>query len=116
MPFGETHDNSTTPPLVEAPSLTWKEVLTDFRRREWWLFVITVLTIVCSLGSLRLDWTGNEELHTVMESVATILAFVVGALTLVRYYANGSVLHLWVGAAFVGTGFLDGSHLFLTSS
>lgn len=116
MPFGETQNDSTAPPLVETPSTSWTELLTDFRQREWWLLVITVLAFGCSLGSVRLSWTGNQELHSVMESVATILAFVVGALTLVRFYANGSVLHLWVGAGFIGAGVLDGSHLFLTSS
>jgi len=58
---------------------------------------------------------GTAELHTVMEAVATVLALVVGALALVRFYSHKSIPLLFVGTGFIGTGLLDGYHALVTS-
>jgi PAS domain S-box-containing protein len=116
MSFGETNNDSTTPPFVEAPFAKRKVGQTDFRGRWHGLFLVTGLSLLAGAGVHLVDWRGSRELHSVMESVATVLAFVVGTLTLVRFYANGSVIHLCVGAGFVGTALLDGLHTFVTST
>jgi len=51
-----------------------------------------------------------------MEVVATLLAFVTGAMALIRYYSKLNRIYLYVGVGFLGTGFLDGYHGIVTSS
>lgn len=48
--------------------------------------------------------------------VATLLAFLGGILSLVRYYSRHSLVHLYVGAGLIGTGILGGLHGAITSS
>jgi PAS domain S-box-containing protein len=61
-------------------------------------------------------WVGSAQLHTVMEAIATLLAAVVGAMALVRYYSKKESLFLLIGAGFLGTASLDGFHAIVTSS
>ena len=61
------------------------------------------------------DWRGSDDLHTIMEVVATMLAFMVGSLALVRYYSRKEAAILFVGVGFLGTGVLDGYHAAVTS-
>jgi PAS domain S-box-containing protein len=51
-----------------------------------------------------------------METIATILAIIVGVVALVRFYARKNNTILFVGAGFIGTGLLDGYHATVTSS
>lgn len=48
--------------------------------------------------------------HSIMESVATILGFLVGALALVRYYSRKQVTFLLIGCGFLGAAILDLNH------
>ncbi len=61
-------------------------------------------------------WRSGAHLHTIMETVATLLALVVGAMALVRYYSRKSDTLLLIGAGFLGTAFLDGYHALVTSA
>ncbi len=61
------------------------------------------------------SWQGSAQLHTYMEGLATLLALMVGAMALVRFYSQKNNTFLFVGAAFLGTGFLDGYHALVTS-
>lgn len=60
-------------------------------------------------------WRGSVHLHTLMEAVATLLALMVGAMALVRYYTRKDITFLFIGAGFLGTVFLDGYHTLVTS-
>jgi PAS domain S-box-containing protein len=116
MPI-EDFSNSTLPHEPVAPSIfTWRKTDTEFVGRWHGLIVVLVLSLAAGTGLQQVEWSGSRELHSVMESIATMLALIVGTLSLVRFYANGSAIHLCVGAGFVGTGLLDGSHLVLTST
>ena len=64
----------------------------------------------------NLSWQGGAELHTLMETVATILALIVGAMALVRFYSRGSNTVLLIGTGFLGTALLDGYHAIVTAS
>ena len=67
-------------------------------------------------GLLRgATWRGSADLHTHMETLATFLALMVGAMALVRFYSKKNNTFLFVGTAFLGTGFLDGYHALVTS-
>jgi len=58
---------------------------------------------------------GNAEIHTILETIATLLAFVIGAIALVRYYSQKSASYLILGSGFLGAGLLDGFHTVVTS-
>jgi len=81
--------------------------------------IYVLLTLVLLLGSIpahRSAWHGNAELHTIFETIATVLAFVTGAMALVRYYTKKSGMFLLLGSGFLGGAFLDGYHAMVTSS
>ncbi len=82
--------------------------------RSYWITGIgLVLGFVLLRGS---EWQGGTTLHTVMETAATLLALLVGAMALVRYYTLKETVFLFVGAGFLGTAFLDGYHTLVTSA
>ncbi|MEM7415491.1 MAG: response regulator [Gemmatimonadota bacterium] len=56
------------------------------------------------------DWISTGTSHTIMESVATVLAFIVGGLALVRYYSRKQITFLLIGCGFLGAAILDLSH------
>lgn len=62
------------------------------------------------------NWQGTEDTHTLMESIATTLALLVGALALVRFYSMKDNTILLVGTGFLGTALLDGYHAIITST
>ncbi len=60
-------------------------------------------------------WHGEAQLHTIMEVIATLLALMVGAMALVRFYSKKNNTFLFIGTDFLGTAFLDGYHAVVTS-
>src|ERR1700676_2339963 len=81
--------------------------------------IYVVLTVALLLGSIpahRSVWQGNEELHTLLETIVTVLGFVTGAMALVRYYSKKSGMFLLLGTGFIGGAFLDGYHALVRSS
>jgi signal transduction histidine kinase/DNA-binding response OmpR family regulator len=61
-------------------------------------------------------WSGNAELHTLIEMSSALLALTAGAMSLVRYYAKKSSSFLLLGSGFLGAGLLDAYHGLITSS
>ena len=60
-------------------------------------------------------YKGHKQLHTNMEVAATLLALIVGALALIRFYSKKDHTYLFVGIGFIGTAMLDGFHAVVTS-
>ncbi|NQY94968.1 MAG: PAS domain S-box protein [Campylobacteraceae bacterium] len=88
----------------------------DNYRRNTYIIIAILLTLlyVYLRGS---DWQGTKNLHTSMESVSTVLAWMVGITSLIRFYSNKQeFLYLFIGAGFLGTGFLDAYHAIVTSA
>jgi signal transduction histidine kinase/CheY-like chemotaxis protein len=78
-----------------------------------------LLASALSLGAYpahRAAWRGNAELHTLLETISSLLALTAGAMALVRYYAKKSSTFLLLGSCFLGAGLLDAYHAFITSS
>jgi len=73
-----------------------------------------LLAVRVPLG--RVTWVGNAELHTFLEVIATVLALVIGAMALVRYYSQKTASYLILGSGFLGAALLDGFHAVVTSS
>jgi len=89
----------------------------DQERKRKWQYITTALLLILGFVFVRdLTWQGNKQLHTIMEVVATLLAFVVGAMALVRYYTKKNSVILLIGVGFLGTGLLDGYHAIVTST
>ncbi|OAI20895.1 hypothetical protein A1359_20060 [Methylomonas lenta] len=87
----------------------------SFKRRDSYLLLALGL-IATSYALQDINWEGSVSLHTLMESLATLLAFFVGGLALIRYFSQGDRQFLYVGAGFIGTGFLDAYHAVVTSA
>jgi signal transduction histidine kinase/DNA-binding response OmpR family regulator len=86
-------------------------------RRRGWVYGLT--TLVLLFGGFLLNgarWEGNAQLHTLLEAIATLLAFVTGAMALVRYYAKKRSTFLILGAGLLGTAVIDAFHTVVTSS
>jgi signal transduction histidine kinase/CheY-like chemotaxis protein len=64
----------------------------------------------------KMTWKSNGEMHTLLESIATVLALISGAMSLVRYYTKKSSTFLLLGSGFLGTAVLNGYHAAITSS
>src|SRR5579871_844219 len=63
----------------------------------------------------RLAWTLTPWIHTLLESIATLFALVIGSIALVRYYSQKSIAFFLLGAGFLGAGLSDGFHAVITS-
>jgi len=85
------------------------------RRRVVLYFFVFIALILFYLWKMDSSWVGNKQVHTLMELTATLLALFVGILALIRYYTKRETLFLFIGAAFLGTAFLDGYHTIVTS-
>jgi signal transduction histidine kinase/CheY-like chemotaxis protein len=79
-----------------------------------------VLTgVVLLLGAFLLrgaQWQGSSELHTLLETIATVLALFTGAMALVRYYSKKDAEYLLIGSGFLGAAVLDAYHAAITST
>ncbi len=60
-------------------------------------------------------WEADSDFHTLMEVVVTMLALMVGTMSLVRYYAQRDDSFLLIGAAFLGVALLDSYHAFVST-
>jgi len=83
--------------------------------------ILTYITLffVLFVGYLLLrdsTWQGTKQLHTLMEIVASTLAFLVGTIALVRFYSKKDNTFLFIGTGFLGTGLLDVYHTVVTST
>ncbi len=88
----------------------------DPRPARVWIYVL--LTAVLAAGAVwvhRVEWFSGPTVYTVLESVGTALAFVIGILALVRYYSKKRSTYLFIGTGFLGAGFLETYHVLVTS-
>jgi PAS domain S-box-containing protein len=80
--------------------------------------VYWILLLVLVGGAILLrasPWSTNATLHTTMEVIATTLTFIIGALSLVRYYSRKQSTFLFIGTGFLGTALLELNHAIVTS-
>jgi PAS domain S-box-containing protein len=82
------------------------------------LTVLWILLVVLIVGALLLrgtPWRGSTGVHTLMEAGATVLALIVGALALVRFYSRKQATFILIGTGFLGAGLLNLNHTLLTA-
>ena len=86
-------------------------------RRRTLTYVAAGVGLALISGAMRsITWYGNAELHTVMEALATLWAAIVGIIALTAYSSSKNDTLLLVSTGFLGTSFLDGYHMVVTSS
>ena len=86
------------------------------RRRQFAYAAMFAVLFFAYLYLRDSTWQGSGQLHTLMETVATVLALAVGSLALVRYYSKKDNTFLFIGTGFIATAFLDGYHAVISSS
>jgi signal transduction histidine kinase/DNA-binding response OmpR family regulator len=99
------------------PQESKREPNSQLERRR--VFLYALVASVVFLGAYpahRAVWRGNSELHTLLETISSLLALIAGAMALVRYYAKKSSSFLLLGSCFLGAGLLDAYHGSITSS
>ena len=79
------------------------------------LYAFILMTMLVGAVLLQGDGVTDASIHTLLEVTATFLALVIGVVSLVRYYSRKESLFLFIGAAFLGTGFLDAYHVLVTA-
>jgi len=99
----------------EAASLTAPAGVDRSPQRATIYWVVLVLLLGGAFVLRTSPWRTGPQFHTLLESVATILAFVAGALALVRFYSRKQATFLFIGTGFLATGLLDGYHTLITS-
>lgn len=95
---------------------TEEEVTGPDRGREHaTLYVVIFLVVWGGAMILGRSSSGTDiaspAMHTLMESIATLLAFLAGTLALVRYYSRKQITFLLIGCGFLGSAVLDLNHL-----
>ena len=88
---------------------------TPERATVYWS-ILSILLVGAVVLQLRpTPWTTGPVFHTIMEVIGTSLAFIVGALALVRYYSRKQTTFLFVGTGFLGTAFFELNHVIRTA-
>src|ERR1700693_1027511 len=85
-------------------------------RRSWVYAALFVGLLAPRVPLGQVTWVGNAEIHTLLETIAMLLAFVIAAMALGRYYNQKTASYLILGSGFLGAGLLDGYHAVVTSS
>ena len=70
-------------------------------------FFVVLFLFVGAFRLGRSDWAPGPVLYGTLESLSSLLAFVAGALALVRFYSKKQENFLFIGTGLIGTGFLD---------
>jgi len=102
---------------TDIPEETEDEPSSSLARRRVLQYVLLACAVFLGAWPAhRAAWRGNSELHTLLETISSLLALTAGAMALVRYYAKKSSAFLLLGSCFLGAGLLDAYHGFITSS
>ena len=78
--------------------------------------VLTVFLVLLYPVVKNVPYTGSIFLHTIMETVSSILSLIIGILSLLRYYSRKNYQFLILGSGFLGTTSLDIYHTLVSSN
>lgn len=79
-----------------------------------YLSLATVLGGI-SYAAYHTEWSGFDDVHTLLEGSAAIVALIVSAMAFTRYYSRPEAKYLWLATGFLGAGFFDAYHTALTT-
>lgn len=83
------------------------------RKTVYWIILLVLLA-----GSLLLrdnPYRSRAEIHTLLESLATLMAFLIGGLALVKFYSRKQATFLLIGTGFLGAALLNLNHVLITT-
>ena len=80
----------------------------------YWVVGVALTGLAVILSGI--DWRSDAEIHTILETAATLLALTTGVLALVRYHGRRTGTALFLGIGFLGAAFLDGYHALVTTT
>ena len=83
------------------------------RHLAYWMLTLGLLGIFALTRSIQ--WHSDGYVHTVIETIATLLALMVGSVAWIRYKSRPSNTDLFLAAAFIGTAMLDCYHAVVTA-
>ena len=89
---------------------------TDLARRR--IFTYWGVAGFLSVGFFALrgePWHSDAHVHTILETIATLLALMVGLVALIRYLSRPTNTDLFLAASFLGTAMLDCYHAVVTA-
>ena len=105
------------PPPPFADAADGEPAVPDRTMERGALYAVLFALLVS--GSLLLHdnlyWETGTATHSVLEAIATVLAFIVGGLALVRYYSRKQITFLLIGTGFLGAALLNLNHALITS-
>ena len=87
----------------------------QIQRRKATYIILGIFFLLLHFLLRPLSWQGSSQLHTAIETVATVLALLVGVFSLVRFYSRKNNTFLFIGVGFLGAGLLDGFHTIITA-
>ena len=80
-------------------------------------YVLLIATmLVGAFAFQKMTWKSNREMYALLESIATVLALISGAMSFVRSYTKKTGTFLLLGSGFLGTALFKGYHAAITSS
>jgi PAS domain S-box-containing protein len=99
------------------PTPTAGVTASDLGAHHITLYAVLFVLLAAGAVLLRGGPGGDTGLtaHTVMESVSTVLAAIIGGLALVRYYSRKQATFLLIGTGFLGAAVLNLNHALVTS-
>ena len=104
----ESEEEEPSPGTEYLQSFATSEDRSQERATVYWILV-AVLFMGASLFR-RFPFADNEQRHVIWEFISTTLAFMVGSLSLVRYYSKKQDTFLFIGTGFLGAGALNMYH------
>ena len=81
----------------------------------YWVALVAVALVLAGGWVQTYPWSSSSEFHTLLEMQATLLAWIVGGMSLVLYHSRRDVFFLLMGSGFIGAGLLDAYHTVATS-
>jgi len=109
--FGSGEGEASSEPVLAGPDRT------PSRATVYWVLLLLLVggSVLLRSSSGVMERVTGQHLHTTMEVAATVLAFMVGGLALVRFYSRKQATFLFIGTGFLATGLLDGYHTVISS-
>ena len=98
----------------ETPSLSFLKADKSVQRASLYFFIFVVL-LVGAVGPVQPPANPKPAVHDILEAMGTLLAFVVGGLALLRFYAKKRGTFLFLGTGFLGSGMLDVFHVLVSA-
>ncbi len=112
---GEEFLSETEPALTAEPALTTEPTAPGASRHRAAILVGVAAALLAVSAAVPPDGLSDPTWHLAVAVSSVVLAGVLGALALARFYARRQRIFVYIGTGFLATGILDAVHAFLSS-